>query len=87
VGSGCQRPEVGLIGWAQWWRAGEGSGSERLDLHWTVAIRTVMIKPRPPDLRWTSEIQRSTTGLGCGGAARPRGKVSPETRGTATTRL
>jgi hypothetical protein len=62
-------------------------GSERLDLHRTVAIRSVLIKPRPPHLEWTSEIQRPTTGLGCGGAARPHDEISPETRGTATTGL
>jgi hypothetical protein len=53
----------------------------------TVAIRLVLIKPRPLDLRWTSEIQRPATGHGCGGVARLRGEVSPETRGTATVGL
>jgi hypothetical protein len=81
VGSGCQRPKVGLTGRAQRQSAGEGSGSEWLDLHRTVEIRLVLIRSRPPDLGWTSEIQRPTTGLGCGGVARPRGEVSPETRG------
>jgi hypothetical protein len=30
-----------------------------LDLYRTVEIRSVLVKSRPPDLRWTSEIQRS----------------------------
>jgi hypothetical protein len=84
VGSGCQRPKVGLTGRAQRQSAGEGSGSERLDLHRTVEIRLVLIRSRLPDLGWTSEIQRSATGLGCGGAAPPHGEVSSETRGAAT---
>jgi hypothetical protein len=56
VGSGCQRPEVGLTGWAQGQSAGEESGSERLDSHRAVAIRSVLIKLRPPDLGWTSKV-------------------------------
>jgi hypothetical protein len=58
VGSGCQRPGVGLIGRAQRHDAGKGNGPERLDLHRTVEIRSVLIKSRPPDLGWMSEIQR-----------------------------
>jgi hypothetical protein len=87
VGSGCQRPEVGLIGQAQRQSAGEGSRSERLDLHQTIVIRLVLIRSRSPDLGCTSEIQWPTTGLGCGGTARPRGEVSLEMRGTTTAGL
>jgi hypothetical protein len=66
---------------------GEGSGSERLDLHQTIEIILVLIRSKPPDLEWTSDIQRPAVSHGCGGAARPRGEVSPETRGTATVGL
>jgi hypothetical protein len=31
---------------------------ERPDPKWTVEIRSSLIKPRPPDLGWTPEIQR-----------------------------
>jgi hypothetical protein len=81
VGSGCQRPEVGLTGRAQRQSVGEGSGSKWLDFHRTVDIRLVLIRSRRPDLGWTSEIQRPATGLGYGGVARSHGEVSHETRG------
>jgi hypothetical protein len=87
VGSGFQRPEIGPTGQAQRKSVGEGSGSKRLDLHRMVEIRLVVIRSRLLDLGWTSEIQRLVTGRGCSGAARPRGEVSPEMRGTATVGL
>jgi hypothetical protein len=86
-GLGCQRPEVGLTGWAHRQSAGEGSRSERLDPHQTVEIILVIIRSRPLDLGWTFEIQRPVTGLVCGGTARPHCEVSPETRGIAKAGL
>ena len=66
---------------------GEGSGFGWLGWHGTVEVSFVLIEFVPSDLGWTPEIQRSATGHGCGGAARPHGEVSPETRGTATVGL
>jgi hypothetical protein len=69
VGSRCQRPEVGLTDRAQRQSAGEGSESGRLGLHPMVEVSSILIKSRPPNLGWTTEIQRSATDHGCGGAA------------------
>jgi hypothetical protein len=58
-----------------------------LDLDRRAEIRSALIKPKPLDLGWTLEIQQLGTGRERGGAARSRGKGSPETRGAATARL
>jgi hypothetical protein len=60
---------------------------ENSDLDRAAGIRSGLIKSRPPNLRRTPEMQRSATSHGYGGAARSRGEVSPETRGTATVGL
>jgi hypothetical protein len=54
---------------------------ERSDLDRAIGIRSGLVKSRPPDLGRTPEIQQPVIGHGCGGAARPRDEVSPETRG------
>ena len=84
---GSDLGSAGLTDRAQQQSVGEGSGSEWLVLHRTIVIRSILIKSRPPDLGWTSEIQRPATGNGCSGAALPRGEVSLESRGTTTIGL
>jgi hypothetical protein len=68
-------------------RTGEGESEERSDLDRRAKIRFALIKSKLLDLRRTPEIQQPATGHGCGGTARSRGEVSPETRGTTTTGL
>jgi hypothetical protein len=71
----------GLTGWPQLQGAGERVRGERSDSNLAVTIISILIKPRLPYPGWTPEIQRSAVGHGCGGATRPRGEVSSETRG------
>jgi hypothetical protein len=60
---------------------GEGEREEWSDLDRRAEIRSALIKPKPSDLGRTPEIQQPGTGHERGGAARSRGKGSPETRG------
>jgi hypothetical protein len=64
-----------------------GKRGEQSDLDWRAEVRSALIKSKPPDLGRTPKIQRLVAGRRCGGAARSRSEVSPETRGLATTGL
>jgi hypothetical protein len=47
-----------VTGRAQRQSAGEGSGFGRVGVHRMVEVTSVLIKSRPLDLEWTSEIQQ-----------------------------